>query len=54
MDDESTKFFENHVLSVCSALGGKDGERYLAGDEAMGICFVMRMFTGFEAVSSDG
>jgi hypothetical protein len=36
MDPESVKFFQNHVLSVCSALGGKENGKYVPGDEVIG------------------
>jgi hypothetical protein len=35
MDQTSQTFFENHVLSVCSALGSKQENEYITGDEAI-------------------
>ncbi|KAJ3324945.1 Topoisomerase 1-associated factor 1 [Boothiomyces sp. JEL0866] len=33
-DDKSEKIFQNHVLSVCNALGGHEQDVYVPGDEA--------------------
>ena len=36
VEDNSHILHENHLLHICSALGGKEGDVYVPGDEAKG------------------
>ncbi len=38
-DEKSEALYRNHILRVCTALGGKDNGVYEPGDEAIGTFF---------------
>ncbi len=54
--DNSNILFENHVLHVCSALGGTEGDSYIPGDEAIGTMtfLISRLLARFKAFFENG
>ncbi len=54
MDSESKVFYENHLLRVCTAIGGKEDGKYVPGDEAIGNYTVTRLFKRPEAFLANG
>ncbi len=51
---DSKVFFENHLLRVCTAIGGKEEGKYVPGDEAIGNYIVIRLFERPEAFLAIG
>lgn len=43
-DDLQRQLKENHILRVCTALGGKRGNEYILGDEAVGCLKDLKRF----------